>query len=174
MMRTIDLRHQHLGRSELLRLVPRAAVDTGTAVERVKPLVDAVRDRGEAALREQARDFDGVDGHALRVQPERIAASLDTCPPEVRAALEELIAKLRPASEAQVPAEQVTRFGDGATITQRWQPVGRVGLYAPGGKAAYPSSVLMNAVSAQAAGVPSLALASPAQRDNGGAPHEAV
>ncbi|MFC7765340.1 histidinol dehydrogenase [Leucobacter soli] len=173
-MRTIDLRHQHLGRSELLRLVPRAAVDTGTAVERVKPLVDAVRDRGEAALREQARDFDGVDGHALRVQPERIAASLDTCPPEVRAALEELIAKLRPASEAQVPAEQVTRFGDGATITQRWQPVGRVGLYAPGGKAAYPSSVLMNAVSAQAAGVPSLALASPAQRDNGGAPHEAV
>lgn len=173
-MRTIDLRHRSLSRSDLLRLVPRAAIDTGTAVERVRPLVDAVRDRGEAALREQARDFDGVEGHVLRVPPERIAASLDDCPAEVRNALEALIAKLRPASEAQVPAERVTRFGDGAAITQRWQPVGRVGLYAPGGKAAYPSSVLMNAVSAQAAGVPSLALASPAQHDNDGAPHEAV
>lgn len=174
MLRTIDLRGQTLSRTELLRLVPRAAVDTAAALDRVKPLVDDVRDRGETALREQARDFDSVDGHALRVPGERIAASLETCPPEVRTALELLIEKLRVASAAQVPEERVTRFGDGATITQRWQPVERVGLYAPGGKAAYPSSVIMNAVSAQAAGVRSLALASPAQRDNDGAPHEAV
>lgn len=174
MMRTIDLRRQGLSRTELLRLVPRAAVDTGTAMERVRPLVDDVRDRGEEALREQARDFDGVEGHALRVPAQRIAASLESCPPRVREALEALIAKLRPASEAQVPESRVTRFGDGATITQRWQPVTRVGLYAPGGKAAYPSSVIMNAVAAQAAGVPGLALASPAQRDNDGAPHESV
>lgn len=174
MLRTIDLRGKTLSRTELLRLVPRAAVDTAAALDRVKPLVDDVRDRGETALREQARDFDGVDGHALRVPGERIAASLETCPPEVRAALELLIEKLRVASAAQVPEERVTRFGDGATITQRWQPVERVGLYAPGGKAAYPSSVIMNAVSAQAAGVRGLALASPAQRDNDGAPHEAV
>lgn len=177
MLRTIDLRGKTLGRSELLRLVPRAAVDTATAVERVRPLIEAVRDRGEAALREQARDFDGAEGHELRVPGERIAASLESCPAEVRSALEALIAKLRLASAAQVPPERVTRF-DGAagsaTIVQRWQPVARVGLYAPGGKAAYPSSVLMNAVAAQAAGVPGLALASPAQRDNGGAPHEAV
>lgn len=174
MLRTIDLRGQNPSRAELLRLVPRASVDTATAVDRVRPLVDAVRDQGEAALREQARDFDGVEGHALRVPEERIDESLLTCPPQVRAALEELIVRLRQGSAAQVPEERVTRLADGATIRQRWQPVTRVGLYAPGGKAAYPSSVLMNAISAQAAGVPSLALASPAQKDNGGAPHEAV
>ncbi len=173
-MRTIDLRGQQLSRTDLLRLVPRAALDMGTAVDRVRPLVEAVRDRGEDALREQARDFDGVEGHALRVPAERIAASLETCPPEIRAALELLIEKLRRASAAQVPAEQLTRFGDGAVIRQRWQPIGRVGLYAPGGKAAYPSSVIMNAVAAQAAGVPELALASPAQVDNDGLPHEVV
>lgn len=174
MLRTIDLRGQNPSRAELLRLVPRASVDTATAVDRVRPLVDAVRDQGEAALREQARDFDGVEGHALRVPEERIVESLLTCPPQVRTALEELIVRLRQGSAAQVPEERVTRLSDGATIRQRWQPVTRVGLYAPGGKAAYPSSVLMNAISAQAAGVPSLALASPAQKDNGGAPHEAV
>ncbi len=174
MLRTIDLRGQSLSRAELLRLVPRAAVDTAAAVDRVRPLVEAVRDRGEAALREQALDFDGVDGHELRVPSDRIVASLASCPPELRDALERLIERLRLASAAQVPAEQVTRFSGGATVTQRWHPVSRVGLYAPGGKAAYPSSVIMNAVAAQAAGVKRLALASPAQRDNGGRPHEAV
>jgi histidinol dehydrogenase len=173
-MRTIDLRGRALSRGDLLQLVPRAAVSAEEAVERVRPLVSAVAERGEAALREQARDFDGVEGHALRVPPAAIAESLADCPPEVEAALRELISRLRRASAAQVPAEQVTRMADGAEIRQRWQPVSRVGLYAPGGKAAYPSSVIMNAVSAQTAGVPGLALASPAQRDNGGLPHPAV
>lgn len=173
-MRTIDLRGRELSRAELLQLVPRAAVDTGIAVERVRPLVDAVRDRGEAALREQARDFDGVEGHALRVPETEITASLASCPPEIEHALRLLAERLRVASAAQVPEPRTTCFGDGAVIRQRWQPVSRVGLYAPGGKAAYPSSVLMNAVSAQAAGVPSLALASPAQRDHGGSVHPAV
>lgn len=174
MLRIIDLRGTHPSRAEMLRLVPRAAVDTATAVESVRPLVEAVRERGEAALREQALTFDGVSGHAIRVDPKTIAASLDRCPDAVRAALERLADRLRTASLAQVPAERITRFADGATVTQRWQPVSRVGLYAPGGKAAYPSSVMMNAVSAQAAGVRNLALASPAQADNGGAPHDAV
>lgn len=174
MLRTIDLRAQNPSRAELLALVPRAAFDMGDATARVRPLVDAVRERGEEALREQARDFDRVDGHLLRVPAERVTASLATCPPEVREALELLIDKLRLASAAQVPEERTTSFGDGASIVQRWHPVARVGLYAPGGKAAYPSSVIMNAVAAQAAGVPQLALASPAQADNAGAPHEAV
>ena len=174
MLRTIDLRGQNLSRAELLRLVPRAAVDTAAATIQVRPLVEAVRERGEDALREQAREFDRVSDHALRIPAAEIQASLESCPPELRDALEQLIARLRVASAAQVPAEQITRFNDGATITQRWQPVSRVGLYAPGGKAAYPSSVLMNAVSAQAAGVKGLALASPAQLDNRGRPHESV
>lgn len=174
MMRTIDLRGQLLSRSELMRLVPRAAVDISVALEHVRPMVEDVRERGEAALRDQARDFDGVEHHALRVPAEFITESLRSCPAEIRSALETLIERLRRGSAAQVPAEQITRFATGATITQRWQPVSRVGLYAPGGKAAYPSSVLMNVIAARAAGVPSLALASPAQRDNDGKPHQAV
>lgn len=174
MLRTLDLRGRALSRAELLRLVPRAAVDTTAAVAQVRPLVEAVRDHGESALRDQALRFDGVEGHALRVPEQRISDSLTSCPAPVREALEQLIERLRLASAAQVPDPRVTRIDEGATIRQRWQPVTRVGLYAPGGKAAYPSSVLMNAIAAQAAGVPSLALASPAQRSNQGAPHEAV
>lgn len=174
MLRTIDLRGQTLSRAELLTMVPRADVDTAAATQLVLPLVTDVRNRGEEALREQAESFDGVSGHRLRIPAHEVQASLETCPPELRAALEELIRRLRLASAAQVPSTQVTHLGDGASIVQRWQPVSRVGLYAPGGKAAYPSSVLMNAVAAQAAGVKSLALASPAQRDNGGRPHESV
>lgn len=174
MLRTIDLRGHTLSRAGLLRLVPRADVDTAAATLRVRPLVEAVRDGGEDALRQQALDFDGVSDHALRIPESEIQASLASCPAGLRAALEQLIARLRLASAAQVPNEQITRYADGATITQRWQPVSRVGLYAPGGKAAYPSSVLMNAVAAQAAGVKSLALASPAQSNNQGRPHESV
>lgn len=173
-MRTTDLRGRELSRGDLLSLVPRAALGADVAVERVRPLVDDVAARGEVALREQALQFDGVEGHALRVPAELVAGSLADCPADVREALTELIARLRLGSAAQVPADRVTEIGAGARITQRWQPVSRVGLYAPGGKAAYPSSVIMNAVSAQVAGVPSLALASPAQQDNGGLPHQAV
>ncbi|MBP6684582.1 MAG: histidinol dehydrogenase [Leucobacter sp.] len=173
-MRTTDLRGRELSRGELLSLVPRAALSADVAVERVRPLVHAVADRGEAALRDQARDFDGVEGHALRVPAEAVVESLRDCPPDVRDALTQLVERLRIGSAAQVPEERVSTIGDGAQITQRWQPVSRVGLYAPGGKAAYPSSVIMNAVAAQVAGVPSLALASPAQADNGGLPHPAV
>lgn len=173
-MRTIDLRGRELSRSELLALVPRAALGADAAVERVRPLIADVASRGEDALREQAREFDGVEGHALRVPEDVVRRSLDNCPTDVREALAELITRLRQGSAAQVPAEQVTRLADGAEIRQRWQPVTRVGLYAPGGKAAYPSSVLMNAVAAQTAGVSSLALASPAQPDNEGLPHQAV
>ena len=173
-MRTTDLRGRELSRGELLALVPRAAMGADVAVERVRPLVEAVAARGEQALREQALEFDRVQGHALRVPVQAVRDSLADCPDDVRHALEELIARLRLGSAAQVPADQVTEIAPGARITQRWQPVSRVGLYAPGGKAAYPSSVIMNAVSAQTAGVPSLALASPAQADNAGLPHQAV
>lgn len=174
MLRTIDLRGKSLSRAELLRLVPRAALDINDAAAQVTPLVHAVRDRGEEALREQALQFDRVSGHALRVPEERIQQSLASCPPAVREGLALMVEKLRKACAAQVPPMRETVYSENARIVQRWQPVRRVGLYAPGGKAAYPSSVLMNAVSAQAAGVPELALASPAQADNNGLPHEAV
>lgn len=173
-MQTIDLRGRELSRAEMRDLVPRAAMSANDAVKRVTPLVHDVAERGETALREQAREFDRVEGHELRVPAEVIAASLADCPPEVEEALRELVDRLRAGSAAQIPNTRETVIADGAVIRQRWQPVSRVGLYAPGGKAAYPSSVIMNAVSAQTAGVPSLALASPAQADNNGLPHPAV
>lgn len=163
-----------LSRSKLLQLVPRAAINPGEALTQVLPIINAVRESKEAALREQARVFDNVEGHQLRVDQETIHASLRSCPPDVKVALEHMIERLRKASAAQVPMPQITTMADGATIEQRWQPVSRVGLYAPGGKAAYPSSVIMNAVAAQTAGVEQLALSSPAQSDNDGKPHEAV
>jgi len=92
----------------------------------------------------------------------------------VRDALEEAIVRVRAASEAQLPAPMVTTFGPGAEIVQRWSPVARVGLYVPGGKAVYPSSVVMNVVPAQVAGVSSVALASPAQRQFDGSIHPTI
>ena len=173
-MRLLDLRGRRSSRAELRALVPRAAISAEEITSRVRPIVRQVARRGESALREQARTFDQVDGHALQVPADTVQDSLRDCPPEVAAALSEMIRRLRETSAMQVPAEQVTRFADGAQVRQRWHPVSRVGLYAPGGKAAYPSSVLMNAVAAQVAGVRELALASPAQHDQDGLPHLAV
>lgn len=174
MLRTIDLRSKQFEPKELITLVPRASLAVSDAISSVQPLVDDVRQNGESALRVQAERFDQVRGHQIRVGESRITDSLATCPEDVRESLTVLIERLRIASAAQVPEERLTVFEPGATIVQRWQPVSRVGLYAPGGKAAYPSSVIMNAVAAQTAGVPSIALASPAQAHNGGLPHEAV
>lgn len=174
MMRTLDLRGSATDRQRLLSLVPRASVDIHAAVELARPLVADVAERGEAALREQAERFDGAAGHRLAVPAAELDRALAECDPAVIAALTELIRRMRLATAAQVPADAVTSFGDGAVIRQRWQPVARVGLYVPGGKAVYPSSVVMNAVAAQEAGVRSIALASPAQRDHGGSVHPTI
>lgn len=168
MIQTIDLRESLPSAKKLYTLIPRASLDAAAAVTRVLPLIEDVRLRGVAALREQAMTFDGVSGHELQVPQSDLDAALAACDPNLRVALETMIVKLRLASQAQVPEEQVTRFGDGASIRQRWQPVRRVGLYAPGGKAVYPSSVVMNVIAAQTAGVSSIALASPAQPESGG------
>lgn len=168
MIQTIDLRDSLPPANKLSSLIPRASLDASAAVEQVLPLIDSVQLRGESALREQALTFDGVSGHTLRVPQSDLDDALEECDPDLRLALETMIARLRSASHAQVPADQITHIGDGASIRQRWHPVRRVGLYAPGGKAVYPSSVVMNVVAAQTAGVSSIALASPAQPQTGG------
>src|SRR5690606_33585961 len=122
-----------------------------------------VRTRGAAALRDQAERFDGVTDYEIRVPRAHLEEALASIDPAVRAALDEAIARVRQGSAAQVPSPQVTRIGDGAEILQRWQPVQRAGVYIPGGKAVYPSSVVMNVVPAQVAGVSEIALASPPQ-----------
>ncbi|MCM3781028.1 histidinol dehydrogenase [Microbacterium hydrocarbonoxydans] len=173
-MRTIDLRGRELSPADMLAAVPRAAQARAEALDTAARIVDDVRERGEAALREQAERFDRVTGHDLRVPASHIDEALAGLEPQVRAALEEAIRRVRTASEAQVPAPRVTRIGPGATITQRWQPVQRVGVYIPGGKAVYPSSVIMNVVPAQVAGVAQIALASPPQSDQDGRIHPTI
>lgn len=173
-MRTIDLRGRELSPADRLAAVPRATQARAEALDTAARLVDDVRERGEDALREQAERFDRVVGHAVRVPEAHLAEALSDLTPTVRAALEEAIRRVRLASAAQVPAPQVTRIGEGATITQRWQPVSRVGVYIPGGKAVYPSSVVMNVVPAQVAGVQEIALASPPQADQDGRVHPTI
>lgn len=164
MIQTIDLRGRRPSDAELRALVHRAEVDVSAAIPVAGDLIRAVRERGVAALAEQADRFDGGRAPSIRVDPAAITAAVAQLPREVRAALDEVLVRERAASEAQVPAAAVTTLADGARITQRWQPVDRVGLYIPGGKAVYPSSVVMNVVPAQVAGVGSIALASPPQK----------
>lgn len=148
--------------------LPRAQLDIAAALDAVAPLIEDVRQRGADAVMDAAERFDGVRPASLRVPGSEIAAALATLDPRVRAALEISIAHARKGHGVQVPDEIVTEIVPGGTITQRWVPVDRVGLYVPGGLAVYPSSVVMNVVAAQAAGVPSLAVASPAQKEFGG------
>lgn len=174
MMNTIDLRGIQPTRAAFERLVPRPVVDVRVAMTVAEELIHDVRERGAAALAEQAERFDGGAPASIRVPAADIAAAVEALAPDVREALEEAIARVRQATAAQVPPAAETAIGPGATIVQRWQPVERAGLYVPGGKAVYPSSVVMNAVPAQVAGVSSIALASPPQREFGGAVHPVI
>lgn len=174
MMNTIDLRDRQSTRAELARLVPRAVTDVAAATAVAAQLIDDVRERGELALLEQAERLDGVRPERIRIHADEIAEAVRALDPAVREALEEAISRVREATQAQVPAGTITQLGPGAEVIQRWQPVNRVGFYVPGGKAVYPSSVVMNVVPAQVAGVSSVALASPAQKAFGGAVHPTI
>ncbi|CAH0187992.1 histidinol dehydrogenase [Microbacterium sp. Bi128] len=174
MLRTIDLRGRVLSPAEVLAAVPRADAARDEALATAARIVDDVAQRGEEALREQAATFDRVSDHAIAVPAAHLDEALAGLEPGIRAALDEAIRRVRTASAAQVPAPSVTELGPGARVTQRWQPVRRVGLYVPGGKAVYPSSVVMNVVPAQVAGVREVALASPPQAEFGGRVHPVI
>jgi histidinol dehydrogenase len=177
-IRRIDLRGQTLRARSLRDVVPRAGLDIADAVEKVRPICDDVRDRGVTALIELTERFDGVRPESIRVPVEALRRALDALDPGVRAALEESIRRARIVHRDQRRADHTTRVVPGGTVTERWLPVGRVGLYVPGGLAVYPSSVVMNVVPAQEAGVESIAVTSPAQRDNptdfAGLPHPTI
>ncbi|MDO8144684.1 MULTISPECIES: histidinol dehydrogenase [unclassified Isoptericola] len=174
MIRRIDLRGRSLSRRDLIGVLPRPEVGVEQATEAVAPVLADVRSRGAAALRDLAERFDGVRPEHLRVPAAAMRSALAELDPGVRAGLEESIRRVRAVHAAQVPREHTTVLADGAEVRQRWIPVQRVGLYAPGGLAVYPSSVIMNVVAAQEAGVPGLAVASPPQRDAGGLPHPTI
>ncbi len=154
--------------------LPRAQLDVEHALSVVAPLCDDVRDRGEAAVLEYGERFDGVRPASLRVAPEHLAEALDQLDPAVRAALDVSIARLRATCEAELESTVVTTVSEGATVERRIVPMQRVGLYVPGGLAPLVSSVVMNAVPAQVAGVRSIALATPPQVEFDGLPHPTV
>jgi histidinol dehydrogenase len=172
----IDVRRTDLsgGSVDLRTLVPRAEIDVERAVEAVRPICEDVRRRGEAALIEYGERFDGVRLESVRVAREALTRALAELDPHVRAALEESIRRARKVHTDQKRRDVRTQVVPGGAVTERWIPVDRVGLYVPGGLAVYPSSVVMNVIPAQVAGVGAIAVASPPQRDFGGLPHPTV
>ncbi|WP_213453981.1 histidinol dehydrogenase [Rhizomonospora bruguierae] len=164
MLTRIDLR----GSSRDPRgLLPRAQLDVTAAAEAIRPIVESVHARGFAAIRAATERFDGVRLERLRVPRAAIAAAAEALDLQVRAALEESIRRARKVHADQRRADVTTQVVPGGTVTERWVPVSRVGLYVPGGLAMYPSTVVMNAVPAQIAGVAALVVASPPQKETG-------
>ncbi|WP_441246625.1 histidinol dehydrogenase [Kitasatospora sp. McL0602] len=172
MISRIDLRGS--SSDDLRTVLPRAEFDVEAALEKVRPICEDVRHRGVAALIELTERFDGVTLTTTRVPEEAITAALETLDPKVRAALEESIRRARLVHREQRRTDHTTQVVPGGTVTERWVPVDRVGLYVPGGLAVYPSSVVMNVVPAQEAGVEGIAVTSPPQKDCGGSVHPTI
>jgi histidinol dehydrogenase len=171
MIRRLDLRGST---ADPRAVLPRAAMDVEDAIERVRPIVEDVHARGEDAVMEWSQRLDGVRPERLRVPQSAIDDAVAALEPAVRAGLEEAIRRARLVHTDQRRVDVTTVVVPGGTVTERWLPVDRVGLYVPGGRAVYPSSVVMNVVPAQIAGVRSLAVVSPPQRDHGGLPHPTI
>ena len=175
MISRIDLRGTAFPEGGIDRdLLPRAELDVEAALEKVRPICDDVRHRGTAALIDYAHRFDGVAIERVRVPAEALERALAELDPAVRAALEESIRRARLVHRDQRRADHTTQVVPGGTVTERWVPVERVGLYVTGGRSVYPSSVVMNVVPAQEAGVGSMAVASPPQSEFDGLPHPTI
>ncbi|MBV9351974.1 MAG: histidinol dehydrogenase [Mycobacterium sp.] len=173
-MARIDLRGAALSAARLRAALPRGGADVDAVLPTVRPIVEAVAERGAEAALELSESFDGVRPSAVRVPPGALDEAMAGLDPDVRAALQVAIERARAVHAAQRRDDATTTLGPGATVTERWVPVDRVGLYVPGGNAVYPSSVVMNVVPAQAAGVRSLVVTSPPQPRFGGLPHPTI
>jgi histidinol dehydrogenase len=173
-MTRIDLRGRALTAAQLRTALPRGGVNVDAVLPIVRPIVDDVAERGANAALEYGEKFDGVRPSGVRVPVSELRSALARLDPDVRAALEVAIERTRAVHADQRRADTTTILGPGATVTERWIPLERVGLYVPGGTAVYPSSVVMNVVPAQAAGVESLVVASPPQAGFGGLPHPTI
>jgi histidinol dehydrogenase len=174
MIRTLDLRGQALTKSGYQRAIPRAVLDIATAMQSVAPILERVKNGDEAELLKLAEEFDGVRPQSIRVKQSDLDSALANLDPAVRKALELSISRIRKVHEDQRRSDKSTNVVDGGVVTERWIPVDRVGLYVPGGRAVYPSSVLMNVIPAQIAEVSSIAVASPPQKEFGGLPHPTI
>ncbi|MGA0061571.1 MAG: histidinol dehydrogenase [Candidatus Planktophila sp.] len=174
MIRTVDLRGQALDKAGYQALLPRATLDVASAMVAIEPILQRVKNGSEKDLIELAQEFDGVTPAAIKVPQSAIEQALAELDPKVRAALEESASRIRRVHRAQQRGEETVHVVDGGKVTERWVPVDRVGLYVPGGRAVYPSSVMMNVIPAQIAQVSSIAVASPPQKEFGGLPHPTI
>jgi len=173
-IRRLDLRGEQLTKSQYKSALPRAAMDIDSALTEIAPVLEAVKNGNESTLKELASRFDGVTPSHIRVPREELVKALAALDPAIRAALDEAIIRIKKVHSDQIRSEHTTAVVDGGVVTQRWIPIDRVGLYVPGGKAVYPSSVLMNVIPAQIAEVKSIAVASPPQKEYGGLPHPTI
>lgn len=174
MIRTVDLRGRALDKAGYQAELPRATLDVAHAVDLIQPILKRVRHGNEADLIALCEEFDGIAPQQIRVPQSALDQALTQLDPKIRAALEESAARIRKVHSDQVRVDHTTTVVDGGTVTEKWIPVDRVGLYVPGGRAVYPSSVMMNVIPAQIARVPSIAVASPPQKESNGLPHPTI
>ena len=172
MIRTLDLRS--LESTDLSSVLPRAGLDVESAIATVRPIVEDVKVRGEQAVLAWGEKLDGVRPVSLKVPQSELDKAVAGLDPKVRDALLESIRRARLVHEDQRRIDKTTNVVEGGKVTERWIAVERVGLYVPGGRAVYPSSVVMNVVPAQVAGVKSMVVASPPQKEFAGLPHPTI
>lgn len=173
-IRQLDLRGLTPTELELASLLPRAVLDITAAMDVAESVVANVRSGGVSYIRELTKKLDNFDPEPLRVSNLELSNALEALAPELRSAIATSIERNRKVSEAAMPSPFTMDLSNGANVSQRYVPMDSVGLYVPGGKAVYPSSVVMNVVPAQVAGVENIFLASPGQREFGGRPHPTV
>ncbi|MFM7491000.1 MAG: histidinol dehydrogenase [Actinomycetota bacterium] len=174
LLRIVDVRGRHLSKRGYQELLPRAPLDIDAALVAINPILESVKKGDESTLQELSLKFDGVAPESLRVPHDVISSALTNLDPQLRNIIMESIRRIRIVHRDQERGSTTTRVVDGGEVEERWIPVDRVGLYVPGGRAVYPSSVIMNVVPAQIAGVASIAVASPAQKENRGWPHPTI
>ncbi|MEI8231640.1 MAG: histidinol dehydrogenase [Actinomycetes bacterium] len=173
-IRMINLTGKQITRELVAAEIPRAKIDVTAAVESIRSLVESIRTDGAKPIFAIAKTLDGIDIEPIKVNKAELVLALQELSPELRRALEIAIERVRKVSVANLPQNTVTELAKGATVSQRWVPIESVGLYVPGGKAVYPSSVVMNVVPAQVAGVQKISIATPGQKAFGGRPHPTV
>lgn len=173
-MRLVDLRGQRLSKSGYQSVIPRAALDVAEAMKLVEPIILRVKNGNEKDLIELAKEFDGIAPQSIKVSPKELTKALNELDPEIRRGLEISAERIRKVHNDQQRTEKTTRVVEGGSVSEKWIPVDRVGLYVPGGRAVYPSSVMMNVIPAQIAKVQSIAIASPPQSEFGGLPHPTI
>lgn len=149
-------------------------MDIASAMKAIEPIIESVRKGSEQTLLDLSLKFDGIAPSGLRVPQKEIDKALAQLDSNLERVINEAIRRVQSVHRDQVRSRATTRVVDGGEVEERWIPVDRVGLYVPGGKAVYPSSVIMNVVPAQIAGVKSIALASPAQVNNSGWPNPTI